>query len=240
MLSLNVEKTKLIAFSSKEVTLTNLQLFIHSHDLNVACSCQPLTVVTSLKYLGLILDSKLTWAPQTTELARRLRILNRMLYFLGDHFNRDQMRNIYQALYESVLTYGIIHWGNAAQSLRKPLQVLQNYAVKSVIGYTRSKTLRTKEIYRYTNLRPLFDIYKYRASIFAFKHPTLFDIQLKNTRLRSGTDCMAALPPWNLTHTRLQARYSVANIFNLLPNLARSRNIKIGEFKRKVQHTFAD
>lgn len=208
MLSLNVKNTKVIAFSSKEVTLNNLRLYIHDHDTDVVCSCQPLSLITNLKYLGVFLDSKLTWATHISDLARRLRTLNRMLYFLSEHFSRDQMRGIYQALYESVLTYGILHWGNAAQSLRKRVQVAQNYAIKSIIGYSYSKNMRTKGIYKSTNLRPVSEIYKYRASIFAFKHPTLFGIQLKNSRLRSGVNLTAGLPPWKLSHTRLQTHYS--------------------------------
>lgn len=77
---------------------------------------------------------------------------------MGDHFTNDQLRSIiyeYVALYESVLTYGLINWENAAQSVKKTLMAAQNYAVRAVVGYNRAKHMKTKGIYKSTNLRPL-------------------------------------------------------------------------------------
>lgn len=185
LLSLNVQKSKVVIFTQKKVGENSLKLYLHSHENDSSCTCLSVKIEEKVRYLGFILDGKLTRAYHIADLSNRLRHVNRLLYFLSEHCTSDHLRNIYHALSESVLTHGIVIWGGAATSLKNPLQVAQNYALKSILGYRKSRDMNTKEIYKAANVRPFFETYKYRASIFAFKHPALFNISMRSGRTRT-------------------------------------------------------
>lgn len=109
----------------------------------------------------------------------RLRTLSRLVYVLNEHFNSEQIRNIYYTLKESAHTYRSLNRGKRVKLLTKPLKILQNYAVQPIIGYTQSNTMSTVEISKATNLKSCHETSKYRATI---EHPTPSDIPAAKRR----------------------------------------------------------
>lgn len=79
----------------------------------------------------MIFDEKLTWKEQSLELQSKIRKVNFLFFHLKNYFVRHLMK-LYAPLYESVLNYGIIHWG-ACRHI-KPLEVLQNEVCKSILS----------------------------------------------------------------------------------------------------------
>jgi len=66
------------------------------------------------KYLGLlidVIDEKLTWKSNMLLLQGKLRKLNYLFHYRKNHFRKKRLKKLYGPLYESVLTYGIIHGG---------------------------------------------------------------------------------------------------------------------------------
>jgi len=72
--------------------------------------------VKKLKYLGLTFDEKLTWKEHSLKLQSKLRKLNYPFFHLKNYYNMKHLKKIYIPLYESVLSYGIIHWGGGLQA----------------------------------------------------------------------------------------------------------------------------
>ena len=62
-LSLNIPKTNFVIFHSKPQNLNELKIKFVS---------KLLTPVESIKYLGILVDSTLTWKPQISELSKKL------------------------------------------------------------------------------------------------------------------------------------------------------------------------
>lgn len=61
-LFLNLNKTKLMRFGYKNIP--NLENFIKLHstpDCKDCCQCEPISQVTEIKYLGIMLDATMTW-----------------------------------------------------------------------------------------------------------------------------------------------------------------------------------
>ncbi|CAH2217101.1 jg3101, partial [Pararge aegeria aegeria] len=70
-LSLNLDKSKYITFSLKRNTQPNVSFFIKAHTcaFKIAnCGCNVLERVSSIKYLGVIIDDTLSWDPHVNKL----------------------------------------------------------------------------------------------------------------------------------------------------------------------------
>ena len=91
--------------------------------MDSVCCCT-LEAVDKIKYLGLVLDSKLTWTSHCKYLQDKLRKINYLLYHSKGYFSANHRRTIYINLFEPTLTYGIIHFGGAANTHIAKLQTL--------------------------------------------------------------------------------------------------------------------
>ena len=123
-LSLNSGKTEFVIFrptrhkSKERVTLKlhNTKLFESS----------------KIKYLGLILDNKLSWKPHITELSKKLSRAVGLLYKLKKLCPPPVLRSLYFSLFNSHLSYGIAIWGNASYTYINKIRSLQRRAIKAV------------------------------------------------------------------------------------------------------------
>lgn len=182
-----------------------------------------------IKYLGLNIDQKLTWKYHSLILQEKLRKLNYLFWHFKRYFNMQHLRNLYTPLYESVLNYGIIHWGASAHV--KPVKVLQNKVCRNILGLG----YRTSEAEIYTKMQKenLEKLYRKRLLIFLFKNKTSFELHNTKLSTRTGGTQRATYPSWRKTHSRMQARYQGYIVFNSLPASVRDEK-KLSVFKRAI------
>lgn len=92
---------------------------------------------STVKYLGLTLDRRLTWAPH---LKSKRQNLNLRLRLLKTFCNNNKYTNIktklliYKSLIKPVWTYGIQLWGNAKKSNINKIQTFQNIALRKLLN----------------------------------------------------------------------------------------------------------
>ena len=70
------------------------------------------------KFLGVLLDTELTWRPHCELLSRRLSSAAFALRRLSESVSSEVARVAYFALFQAHLTYGLLSWGHAAASDR--------------------------------------------------------------------------------------------------------------------------
>ena len=134
-INLNTKKTKLISFGFRNRLHLSGQIKIREKDTCAeTCPCQPLEQVDELKYLGIMIDSKLRWQAHTDMIANKLRKVNYKIRYLAEHFDKILLKTVYHALYESVLRYGIVCWGGASLCHIKQLKLLQKRVVRVLSG----------------------------------------------------------------------------------------------------------
>ena len=73
---------------------------------------QKIELVNDFKFLGIKIDSHLTWAPLTNLIANKLSRVNGILHKLKHFLPPTILLIIYNALFHSHLTYGITSWGH--------------------------------------------------------------------------------------------------------------------------------
>ena len=116
-LSVNENKTEFIIFRPRRHKNTER--------ITLKFNRTQLFETVKIKYLGLILDNKLSWKPHITELCKKLSRAVGMLYKIRSYCPLTVMRSLYFSLFNSHLSYGLLTWGNADKIHIKKITSLQ-------------------------------------------------------------------------------------------------------------------
>ena len=116
-LSFNIKNPNFVIFHPAQRKLQfNVNLFLNNKQLRPE-KC--------IKYLGILINSQISWKPQiesiTKKLKRSVGLLSKIRYF----FNTDILKNLYDLLIYPFLIYGIIAWGNTYHTTINPFYILQ-------------------------------------------------------------------------------------------------------------------
>lgn len=121
-LLLNWEKTKYMIFSTRKI----------SENINIYVEDVRIIRVAEIKFLGVMLDTKLTWKPHLeyiqTKVSKCIGILNRVKYLLKE----ASLLMLYTSLIMPYLTYCCEVWGTAYSSVTERLYLLQKKAIRII------------------------------------------------------------------------------------------------------------
>ena len=124
-LSLNVEKSNFILFHPPQKRLQD-------STFNLSLNNKQLKREYCIKYLGILIDSHLSWKPQVdfvvNKIRRNIGILSKLRHFV----DLSILLKLYYALIYPFLIYGIIIWGNTYETALKPILILQKKALRTI------------------------------------------------------------------------------------------------------------
>ena len=84
----------------------------------------------NMKYLGVILDNKLTWKNHITQTNLRLSKGIGILYKLRQFVSQSTLKSLYFAFVQSNINYCLLNWGNAAPTNLAPIKTSLNKALR--------------------------------------------------------------------------------------------------------------
>ena len=154
-LTLNLEKTQFMQFVIKHQK---------QMDTHVTVSETVIPETTSIKFLGLLIDNKLTWKPYGRELAIKLNRACYIMRILKPMMSRESLITIYHSYFHSILRYGILFWGNTPIS--KDIFKIQKRIVRIIIDKNRRESCR--ELFK--NLKILTLTSQYIMYVLFFCH----------------------------------------------------------------------
>ena len=161
-LTINMTKSNILVISPK------LNKFCFYNSSNYPTTSIP--IITTARYLGIILDDKLSFQPHIKllegKLSRSLGILRKVKPFLST----SCMLQLYYSFFHSHLQYGILLWGSTSKTYLSKIKVLQNKAIK-VIGGGKWRD-RATPFYKKLKILKIVDIYKLETAIFMYKYRT--------------------------------------------------------------------
>ncbi|XP_045477601.1 uncharacterized protein LOC123682843 [Harmonia axyridis] len=188
----------------------------------------------SVKFLGIRLDQKLKWDCHIEEVCGKLRSTVFLLRNLSECVSIKTLLTAYHALFHSVMSYGIMAWGEAATSSR--VFALQRKAVRIIagLGYRDDcrGTFRKLEVLTFPSvfiLSSLTHIKKNERNFLCHG-----DIHDHLTRGRS--DLVAA--HCRLTKSQKRPEYIAIKLFNRLP--MGIRQLPLHKFKKTVKKHLAN
>jgi hypothetical protein len=107
LISLNWEKTCFMHFMTKNKSLVDFDIMYQNNKL---------TSVDSIKFLGLSLDNLLSWEKHIEAMVSKLNAATFAVRVVQPFLSLDLLKLIYHSYFHSILSYGIIFWGNTPHS----------------------------------------------------------------------------------------------------------------------------
>ena len=135
-----------------------------SSRLTIKIGNNTITQVKQTKYLGVTIDDDLTWTPHIQNQCTKIARGNWASASISKYVNLSTLKCACYSLVYPHLQYCASVWGQASKSTLKPIQILQNRAVKII-----SKT------YHRQSLLPLYFHLKF------LKFDDIVQLQIANT-----------------------------------------------------------
>lgn len=106
---------------------------------DVICSdkCFQVENVSEFKYLGLVIDSRMSFFNHTENLRLYFRSTLRNFYYLRNVCSTELLTKIYYGIFHSRLQYGIACWGGTYFNRIQPLLILQKHVLKRICWKSR-------------------------------------------------------------------------------------------------------
>ena len=126
-LTLNIEKTNYIIFRPRQKTIPfHPNIKIINNNSNTS---QPLEMKNYIRYLGILIDSNLSWKFHIDyvcqKVSKTIGIIAKLRHFVPRHV----LLTLYCSLILPYISYGICAWGHAAETHLHKLMVLQKRAL---------------------------------------------------------------------------------------------------------------
>ena len=156
-LSLNVDKTHYILFSNSLKSLPG----------NVLIDNTTLNQVKSTKFLGIYIDSDLSWKIHIDYLCKLISRNTGILYKLKHDFPKQILLSLYTTLILLYLNYGILAWGNGTKTQQEKILTIQKRAIRNInhVGFLS----HTRPLFLKNKLLRIDDIHVYNLGIFMHK-----------------------------------------------------------------------
>ena len=101
-ISLSVKKTEMVIFKSKQKKFEG--------DLKIKLCSKRLYPAESVKYLGVKIDTNLSWQYYVNDLSIKLNRANTLLFKMRKYISLKILRSIYFAIFDSYLSYCCLVW----------------------------------------------------------------------------------------------------------------------------------
>jgi hypothetical protein len=161
-LLLNLNKTQYLEFHTKQSDKNKGQIKYNSSYLINA---------SHIKFLGLIIDSTLTWDKQIDLVSKRLSSTCYTLNCIKYSLPRKTLKIIYFAHVQSSLSYGIIFWGYIPTASKvftlkkKNLPIIYNIKTRD----------SCRQLFRQNQIMAVFSLYLYSLILFVTSNKHLFE-----------------------------------------------------------------
>lgn len=225
-LALNANKTKLMRFKPYNQSNNSFSIFVDGTEIKE---------VTSLKYLGIYLQSNLAWNLHIQYLKSKICSAIGILFKFKNKFDENTKLLIYNALIQSPLSYLAILYGYKRTYELKSLQRMQNKALKVVFNLPLMYS--TVSLYKNVSktVLPMYGICKLQLLIYVFKslhnmghHTIKFSYNQHASNMRNNTNL--TVTRCRLESTKQRVEYMGSREFNNLPEPLKSIN-RISLFK---------
>ncbi|PNF39304.1 hypothetical protein B7P43_G16557 [Cryptotermes secundus] len=122
------------------------------------------------KFLGMSLDKKLSWSTHTQTLASKLCKICFGLRIVKKVSGLETVLALYYAYFQSLLSYGLIFWGNSANA--KLIFKIQKRAIRTIMQI--QKTTSCKQYFKLLHILPLPSLYIYEILVYMKSNLNVF------------------------------------------------------------------
>ena len=234
-LSLNIDKTKFMIFSPKR------QKSILSNRVKI--NGKELEQVSEIKFLGVILDCKLTWSSHIQKIRNKIAKSVGIICQAKKVLQKETLVTLYKAFIQPHLIYCIEIWGGTYDKYLLPLITIQKKALR-IISSVPPRT-HCEPLFVQCNILKLDKLYQYMIANFMFKYVKtqlpeicsgLFlnnnDVHNYNTRQKT----MLHVPLTNSDVYKRTIRFAGVSVWNAICGQKFDTKCSIHTFKKKLRN----
>jgi len=220
-LSLNLSKTKYLAFSYKKSGAPeNVELRIHKADcVGDDCGCCAIERVSELRYLGVTVDQHLKWDAHIAQLVARARKLIYVFAKLRPILPVKMLKTVYFSLAQSIFQYGILAFGGTVKTLLHSLEIVQKRIIKIILK--KEMSFPTRQLFREFKVLTIRQLFTKQIIIYFVNNE---DMQFLNRRLTRQEEAGHVMVPRMRTSAGQRLYLYLAPMaYNNLPPTLRSK-----------------
>jgi len=195
LLSLNLSKTTYLQFWTK-----NSQRL----DLNIILLNNQITKSTNTKFLGLTIEETLSWKCHINQILLRLSSACYVIKVITPFMSEDTLKMIYYSYVHSIITYGIIFWGNSPHNT-------DIFKIQKLIIWIMTKSRSRdscRQLFKWLEILPLHSQYIFSVLLFVVKNKDLLSINQEIHNINTRSNINLHLPVCNLTLFQKGAYFS--------------------------------
>jgi len=217
-LSLNISKTYFIQFSSKSLNYL---------DINITYENNYIIKANDLKFLGPNINNTLSWKTHIDKILPKLCAACFTVRSVKPFISQQMLKVIYYSHCHSIISYGIIFWGNSAPSSR--VFRMQKRIIRIMMG-SRSRD-SCRKLFNSLKILPFPSLYILFLLRFVIKNRELFTTN--NETHKYGTRQLHNLhhPLANLKKYQTAVLYMGVQIFSSLHTYIKKESNDIKKFK---------
>jgi len=136
----------------------------------------------------------------------------------------DVLRSTYFSYAHSILSYGIIFWGNSSYSD-------DIFKIQKRIIMNSSRNASCRQLFKDLNILPIQPQYIYSILLFVIKHKDQFLSNSQVYKINTRQTCDLYVPTANLTVYQKGVYYSGIKIYNHLPTAIKDLSDDKNKFK---------
>ena len=155
-LTLNVSKTHYMIFHRSRIKTVDHDLILNGN------------VVTSTKFLGIIVDDQLKWKQHIDYIKNKISKSIGIIYKARNYVNKHTLRNLYYTFVYPYLIYCVEVWGNTCDSYLEPLILKQKQCIRT-ITFSQFKA-HTEPLFQELNILSFHKLVIHRISLLMYKN----------------------------------------------------------------------
>lgn len=183
----------------------------------------------NLKFLGILLDSHLSWQPHIESVSKRMAKGLYMLRRLKDTIDKDILLTIYFAQIQSIFSYGIVIWGSS--SYCKKLFILQKQAIRIICNVPHLTSC--KPLFIELGVLTFFSLYVFYSLTYVHSHIDDFETNAKTHSYNTRTKNSLRVQQYNYSSSQKNWFYLSTKMFNEVP--IEIKLLPCIKFKNKVK-----
>lgn len=218
-LILNIDKTICLNFYNKKKHPID-EIVVNNIKLNES---------TITKFLGVFLNDNLTWSAHINHVSKTISRSYYAILKTKDVLSTHCLLNVYYSLVYSHLSYNIILWGNAPESIR--LFIMQKKIIRLIFNMRNTESC--KSVFVDKKIMTLPCIYIFKLLLYVKKNIHLYETNCKyhNYNTRKGKELITV--NHNTSKYEYSPSYAGVKLFNKLPEHYKKENYNA--FKKKLK-----
>lgn len=206
-LILNEDKTNVLMFSNVRSNC--------SYPGSIVFENAEIPMSSTIKLLGVTIDSHLNWGMQCELLSKKLNSVVYTLRAVRNRVNTLCLKTIYYSNFQSLLSYGLIFWGASSHAER--VFITQKLAIRTMFHMKYRETCRG--VFKQNKILTLPGLYIYRVLLFFHKNNFYFEDCLNLNATRRMFEYF--FPVHKLSLTEHNVFYMCIRLYNYLPKNVR-------------------